>query len=198
MFKKLLIASAVLAASTSVAFAGCYKGEPYKGEVAPCPCYNPIVAPYLGLSVGNQINYGRTNRAFDGIPVTGSFGYGGIIAPYWYLAGEVFGDYDIQVKNFAIAGSGYKNTWSYGASIIPGYMINSMVLGYVRLGVVREYFSGPAQWGTGGQAGVGLQTGLCQNWELRAEYVYSYIGKTDSIGKPQQAGANVGLIYRFA
>lgn len=201
MFKKLLIASAVLALSSSVAFAAAnYKGE-YKGEVAApaCPTYNPPVAPYIGLSLGNRINYSSTSRAFDGIVGTLSGGYGGIIAPSWYLAGEIFVDGVIKVKDFSrVNALSLQTTYDYGASLIPGYMITDHLLGFIRLGAIGTRFNNQGTNPWGGQFGIGGQTNLCQNWDIRAEYDYIYYGSTGNVGHPNTLMANVGVIYRFA
>ena len=56
MFKKLLIIG-LIASSTSVAFAGGYKGEKdYKGEMAAAPCPTFMAGPYIGLSIGDRTN----------------------------------------------------------------------------------------------------------------------------------------------
>ncbi len=46
-------------------------------------------------------------------------------------------------------------------------MITDYVLGYGRLGVVRSRFSDQSNNATGWQVGLGGQTNLAQNWDLR-------------------------------
>lgn len=197
MFKKLLIASAVLAVSTSVAFAANYKGE-YKGEVAaPCPTYHPAVAPYLGLSLGHRLNYSSSSLAFSGLTGTLSLGYGGIVAPAWYFAGEIFVDGTVKLHDFAPSATSLKSTWDYGLSLIPGYMINDYLLGYIRVGVQNTRFSAASVNRTGWHVGLGGQTNVAPNWDLRAEYGYVYYGSNVYGAKPQSNSATVGLIYRF-
>src|SRR3990167_5998322 len=184
MFKKLLIASAVLAVSSGVAFAGTsYKGEAnYKGEPAPCASYTYTAAPYVGFSIGNRTNYSGTPTVFKGIDGVLSAGYAAMLTPDFYLAGEIFvlGTADVKDLQDTVGttNTSAKSNWGYGVSIIPGYMINDHVLGYVRGGAVRTSFNGSGTNSniTGGQIGVGLQTGIAQNWGVRAEYSYTGYG----------------------
>lgn len=199
MFKKLLIASAVLAVTSSVAFAANYKGEYKDVAPAPCPTYHPAVAPYLGVSLGNKLTYGSSSRVFNGLVGTLSLGYGGIVAPNWYLAGELFIDGVAKIKDYSSTNSlSAQNTWDGGLSIIPGYMITDQVLGYLRLGVQSTRFNNLNTTKTGWHVGLGDQFNVAPNWDMRAEYVYTYYGsKSNTIGRIQSNGVNLGLIYRF-
>lgn len=198
MFKKIVIASAVLAAS-SVAFAGHnYKGD-YKGEtVAPCPTYQFMAGPYLGLSAGVRNNYTGTPVVYKGLEGTISAGWGWMLDPMWYLAGEIFAGDSINLKNYKAAdGSSVKSTWSVGIDILPGFMITDHVLAYLRAGWVRTRFNDQGTNKSGWQIGLGGQTNLWANWDLRGEYVYSYYGKVNAIGHPQADQFNLGIIYKF-
>lgn len=201
MFKKLVIASAVLAASSSVVFAASYKGD-YKGEaVVPCPTYNLIAAPYIGGSIGVRNNYSGTPAVFKGLDGNLSLGYGGIIAPSWYLAAEGFVLGTIKLKdmpNTANGGSSsVRSTWGYGADIIPGFMINNWVMAYLRGGISETYFNNQGSWAFGWRVGAGGQTNIYQNWDLRAEYVYTYNNHISGVGHPNTDLFNVGVVYRF-
>ncbi len=206
MFKKLFIASLVLSASSSIAFAGqSYKGEKdYKGEMAPVPCPTFMAGPYIGLSIGDRTNYTGSPLVFKGIDGNLSLGYGALVSPSFYLAGEIFGIGTVNVKDLTNTNSrgnniSAKSNWSYGLSLLPGYMLTDTVLGYIRGGVIRTRFNG-ANVGvndTGWQIGLGGQTSLAQNWDIRAEYIYSYYGNVDSIGKLSSDQANLGLVYKF-
>jgi len=199
MFKKLLIASAVLVTSSSVAFAGhSYKGErDYKGEMSPCPAYAFAAGPYLGLSVGPRTNITGTPTAYKGLEGTISAGWGTMLNPSWYLAGEIFGSDSIQLENYTNNGAGVKTSWSYGLDIIPGYMITDYVLAYMRAGVVRTRFTDQSVNKNGWQVGLGGQTNLYQNWDLRGEYVYSQYSSVSGIGKPSSDQFNLGIVYKF-
>ncbi|MDX1901982.1 MAG: outer membrane beta-barrel protein [Gammaproteobacteria bacterium] len=198
MFKKLVIASAVLAVTTSPAFAGAYKGV-YKGEM-PCPTYNPPVAPYLGISIGKKTAYANTSEAFQGFVGTLSLGYGGIVSPNWYLAGEVFADGVAKIDDDSASAVSVSSSWDYGVSLIPGYMITSNVLAYLRLGGIDTRFnSSGSNWKWGWQVGLGGQTNVAQNWDLRAEYVYtSNSSPKTGVSRVSTDAVNLGLIYRFA
>src|SRR3989338_8841598 len=118
MFKKLLIIG-LIASSTSVAFAGGYKGEKdYKGEMAAAPCPTFMAGPYIGLSIGDRTNYTGSPLVFKGIDGNLSLGYGALISPSFYLAGEVFGIGTASIKDFTTSMSVSKNvsaksSWGY-------------------------------------------------------------------------------------
>src|SRR5262245_370254 len=104
MFKKLVIASAVFAASSGIAIAGhSYKGDrDYKGEVATptcptCPTYTYLCGPYVGLSASVRNNYTGTPVVYKGLEGILSLGYGGAVSPMFYLAGELFVGDSIQL-----------------------------------------------------------------------------------------------------
>ncbi|MDR3478111.1 MAG: outer membrane beta-barrel protein [Gammaproteobacteria bacterium] len=176
MFKKLLITGAVLAMTTGVALANS--------------------APYFGISAGEQTN---TNKYFNyrGIPGQLFVGYGANVGQGFYLAGEVIGTFGTGT----IVDNGMKSTWGYGLSIIPGIMISEHTMGYLRAGVIRTQFQ-PKTTGSkavsGGQFGVGMQTSLMQNWDVRGEYTYSsYSSLNGAGGSPASDMFTLGLIYKF-
>ena len=198
MFKKLVIASVVLAASSSVAFAGHnYKGD-YKGEM-PCPAYQYMTGPYVGLSVGPRVNYAGDPAIYKGFEGTVSAGYGAMWYPSYYLAGEIFGASSANLDNYKNAtGLSVRSSWSYGASLIPGIMITDHVLGYVRGGVVRTRFKDISTNRTGWQLGIGGQTNVYENWDLRGEYVYSQYGSVvTNLGRIRSDQFNLGVVYKI-
>jgi len=199
MFKKLIISSAIMAVCSGIAFSyPSYKGEriDYKGEACPtCVTYSFLPAPYLGLSVGVRNNYSAAPAVYKGLEGIISLGYGGIVSPSFYLAAELFGGGSINLKNYTNSGVSVKSTWSYGLDIIPGIQLTDPVVGYVRLGVVRTRFNDVGN-ATGWRAGVGGQTNLWPNWDLRGEYVYTYYNSVGGMN-PQSDQFNLGLIYKF-
>lgn len=196
MFKKLLVTSAILAASSSVAFAGGYKGENYKGE-APCATCQYLAGPYLGLSIGSRINwqerptlyhqyytdpvagsyyynnYYQGYNVFTGISGIASIGYGMMVNPMFYIAGEFFADDTARTSN----NHGTKNvrsTWDYGFDVIPGVLVGDCVLAYFRAGVIETQFQGHhSNSRTGWRVGLGAETNIYQNWDARMEFVYN-------------------------
>ena len=200
MFKKLVTVSLILAASSSVAFAKHnYKGD-YKNEapaVEPCPTYQFAAGPYLGLSVGNRTNFTHSPTAYNGLQGTLSGGYGMMLSPSWYLAGELFIGNSAELNDYRLAGNGARSTWDYGVSIIPGYMITDYVMAYLRAGVVRDRFSDQASSSTGGQVGLGAQTNVYDNWDVRTEYTYTAYRSVTGISAPKSGQFNIGLVYKF-
>lgn len=174
MFKKLLVAAAILA-SSSVAFAA---------------------APYVGASVGlsdTQIgDFGGRNPNFN---IFG--GYGAMINQSIYLGGEAFvGKATGEIDNF----STLSNRYIYGASFIPGLMLSEHTMIYARAGLDNASYDvfGDDETITGVQAGLGMQVGLTQNLDLRGEYVYSnYNAFKGNDVKPTNDQFNLGLVYKF-
>lgn len=201
MFKKLLVSSMVLAASSTVAFAGhAYKGEhDYKAEAAPvCPANVFTAGPYIGLSVGSRVNTTSNPANYRGFEGNLNAGYGAMLTPAFYLAGEIYVGDSANIKNEKDwHGNGVKTTWNYGLDIIPGYMLTDTVLGYLRAGVVRARFQDQSDNKTGGRVGLGLQTSLNTNWDLRGEYVWNRFGSPSGLGNVTSNQANIGLIYKF-
>lgn len=195
MFKKLVIASAVFAVSSGALAGHTYKD--YKGE-APCPVYQYMAGPYLGFSAGVRNNYSGSPAVYKGLEGTLSGGWGWMLDPSWYLAGEIFVGDSINLKNYKnIDGSSVKSTWSYGLDILPGFMLTDHVLAYLRAGVLRTRFNDQGSNKTGWQVGLGGQTNIMGNWDARMEYVYSYYGKVSGIGHPQADQFNFGVVYKF-
>jgi opacity protein-like surface antigen len=175
MLKKLVVASALFAVCANVAVAN---------------------APYIGFAAGSRVNTSEY-RNFRGVPANVFVGYGATIGEGVYLAGEVF-------SNLATANvndNGLKSTFGYGISFIPGLMLSDHTMGFARLGVLRTKFE-PAGLSTstvsGGQLGVGIQTSLMQNWDLRGEYdfmAYSHISQIS--GNPRTDEFHLGMVYKF-
>ncbi len=178
------------------------KGD-YKGEIAaPCPtCPPPFMAgAYLGLGIGSVVNYDSRPAAFNGFQGTLFGGYGWLW-DQWYGALEVFVQDSASIVNYnrKTVNGNVQSSWGYGASILPGYTILENVLAYLRLGVVDTKFTGTgASWAVGGQVGLGLETVLCNNWDLRGEYIYGfYKGIGGSNGSPKSQQFNLELLYKF-
>lgn len=179
MFKKLLIASSLLVASTGVALA------------------NP--APYVGASLGVVVNTPNNSWAgsYRGVPLNLFAGYGGIVTENFYLAGELQG----TVGTPEISGNGWlRSSYGFGASILPGLMLCDQTLLFARLGVVNTHFSKFDRNATGGEFGLGMQTSLTQNVDLRGEYDFSAYRSVSRDGlstNPRSDQFTVGLVYKF-
>jgi len=176
MFKKMLMASAILATTSTVVLAS--------------------GAPYLGASVGIVDNT-SSQGSFRGVPLTVNAGYGVTMNQNLYLAGEIFGVLGTSTLDNNSISTSLKTTYGYGASFIPGFMLSDHTMAYARLGVVKSRFTNAGKTVTGGQAGLGLQTSLTQNWDLRGEYDYTSYKKFSGVSTKADA-FNIGLVYKFA
>jgi len=189
MLKKIILASAIALMTTGAAIA--------QGT------------PYVGASVGITTNTANvkmngsnfTGGGYRGIPANLFAGYGGLIAPNLYLAGEVNGT--LSTTNIS-DNTQLKTSYGLGASIIPGVMLSRHTMAYARVGVVRSDFSYGDTLKTGGQVGLGMQTCLAQNLDLRGEYDFvSYQAKHFTYNRstasltPQSDQFSVGLVYKL-
>jgi len=98
-----------------------------------------------------------------------------------YVGGELGAGYTYQ--------SGHNNAFGLSASIMPGLMITNSTMLYGRLGVATSYIHKKSM-AFGPQYGVGLQTNVAKNWDVRTEYT-SFVAANHS----SQIGA--GLVYKF-
>lgn len=90
-----------------------------------------------------------------------------------------------------------KASRSYGASFLPGFMVNDSVLGYLRAGFISTLFTSPGATKTGVQLGLGFQTALTHNYMLRGEYDYSAYHSIHGLGSLKSNQIGVGFIYKF-
>lgn len=181
MLKKFLFASSLLAITTGTVLA------------------NP--APYIGAGLGITTNTSSTNGKihtspsnFRGVPFNVLAGYGGVINQSFYLAGEAF-----ATVGTATISSNYgsvRSSYGYGVSILPGVMLSDHTLAFARLGAVRTAF--PTAKKTGGQLGLGLQTSVMQDIDIRGEYDYTAYSSISAISKPRSDAATLSLIYKIA
>lgn len=190
MFKKILLVSAIAAVTSGVAVAN--------------------TAPYVGASVGITNNTSEvkvigssfSGGAYRGVPFNVFAGYGGTVNQNFYLAGEL--NATVGTANIS-DDTQLRTSYGYGASIIPGVMLNNGTLAYARAGVVRSRFENSTnEMQTGGQFGLGMQTCLTQNVDIRGEYDFvaykakSYtVGGTSISSGPRADQVSLGLVYKF-
>jgi opacity protein-like surface antigen len=178
MLRKILLGSVLFAATTSFA------------------SMNP--APYLGANIGVVVNTGKKDgdhAYFRGMPINIVGGFGGLVDQNFYLAGEVFG----TVYTGPISDAGLKTTYGWGVSALPGVMLSDHTLGFARIGAIWSQFSAPSKTAVGGQIGVGLQTTLTQDVDLRGEYDYSIYSSNNlgNLSNPHSDLFTLGIIYKF-
>jgi opacity protein-like surface antigen len=177
MFNKLLIATAVLATTSSIALAN-------------------AAAPYLGVSTGVNNITATNSGSFRGAPLTVFGGFGETIKNI-YLGGEIFGTLGtVTLTNSAVGTAGLKTTYGIGASFIPGIMLADHTLAFLRAGIVNSRFSTIRNNSTGGQIGLGMQTNLLQNWDVRGEYDYTAYNTISGI-TPRSDLFNLGVVYKI-
>ena len=184
----------------TVAAVSLFSGMASAGNMGKIPTYYSYkVGPYVGLSIGGINNTVSLPASYKGLSGIVSVGYAHLNYQNLYLAGEFFGDTSATVKNFPLYKSSknsISSSWAYGFDILPGIVFNERVLAYARLGVLNRNFNDIKSERTGLRVGLGGQTNLFKNLDLRAEYVYSQYRGT-SIGIPLTDQYNLGVVYKF-
>ncbi len=174
-FKKTIIATGLLAITSSIAFAG--------------------AAPYVGAALGINAMTSTSGSNFRGVPIDLFAGFGATVNSSLYLGGEITAT---PFTSFlSSTGNSLRTTYGYGISFMPGVMFSDHTLGYVRAGAVRSHFSWVGENKTGGQLGVGMQTDVMPEVSLRTEYVYTWYSKIETVASPKSDAFKLGLIYKF-
>lgn len=171
MFKKLLITIIILHLTPSLALA---RGKPYLGAAAAI----------------------QNTRGYTGLAANAFLGYSAALGKrqQYYIASEIFGD----SGTFPISQNHYHRTnYGFGASILPGFILNQYSLVYLRIGVETFRFSDTLNFFTGGQLGLGLQSKFADSWDIRAEYVYTGSGIIRQFGNCMFNFVKLGLVYKF-
>lgn len=181
--------------------------------------------PYVGFNLGvNDSHVSFNDSLSNRIDLGGRGALAGIFAGLgatayqnFYLAGEIFANAtgtnqraDVSLNN-GMTVLRIRQKYSYGISFIPGALITERTMGYGRIGLVNTGFS--AKWtdstgnnsynktATGGQLGLGLQTSLTDNLDLRGEYDYTLYRsinfKNGVRSSPNTDQFNIALVYKF-
>lgn len=152
--------------------------------------------PYVGASLGVLMNNSGTPAVYRAAEGILSLGYGHLWHRF-YLAAEMIGSESAELKNYINGLSNVQSGWSLGGDLIPGYLINDRILAYARVGGISTQFNAVDKNQGAWQVGVGGQTQLYQNLDLRADYIYSQYPTLKDIGTPCSNQFNVGLLYKF-
>lgn len=169
MFRKVLLTSIIMAASSTVVLAA----TPYVG--------GSLGVADLGIYNGGKVQAGAIGKLLGGYGST--FGVNKNI----YFGAELNIDLAHYPHNTGA-------TYGLGASFIPGVMITKYTMIYGRIGLETNHNTHSSTMYFGNQLGLGLQTNLANNWDIRGEYVrYSNVNGNTS-GNSQ---LNLGLVYRF-
>lgn len=235
-FKLKCVAASVMMLASTVTLAGGANFKDYKDQM-PCPAIPTLMDGfYLGAQVGYQNAYMQENVAIasgatnvnPNVNVNGwlgglFLGYGKVFNNWYYLGGEVFGNYanSSQGWDATLAGPvGYSSNAemnsSYGLAVLPGLKLTDSTLTYIRLGYTWANFKYNETGTTVGSAsnssteggftyGVGMETLITGNWSLRGEYTYTnYDNFNTSMSATSATSINpsaslytLGVIYHF-
>ena len=184
------------------------------------PVFAITPAPYAGFAFGLNNTYwtlqnplsGKTNFNGNGKTLKLLGGISALLAPTFSMAGEVFvSDTSTQTGTRALDDNGLnasaRETYSYGLSVLPGYLLTPDTTLYARLGLVRAHFEINTKPGnsandtiTGGQTGVGLALALSKNLSLRGEYNYNFYQTYNALNYSIASNASqlsVAFVYKF-
>jgi opacity protein-like surface antigen len=177
MFKKMLVAAAILASSNAVFAQG---------------------IPYVGASIGVNKIAVDSFTMHERKPALNIFGgYGSVVTSNIYLGGEAF--FNKAAGTVSLLDGSISNRYSYGIDFIPGLMLTEHTMLFAKGGVTRASYKdyGSQNDITGLQAGLGLQTSLTEKLDLRGEYVYSNFNGFNNPTKLTTDQVDVGLVYKF-
>lgn len=146
-------------------------------------------AAYVGGSIGLDVNTNGSNGSFRGLPLSLAVGYGGMVNPSVYLAGEV---YAVFVTPSLDDSGNLRSSYGYHFSFIPGLALSEHSIAFMRAGLAKTRFSRMNSLKTGGEVGIGLQASLSQYMDLRGEY--DFIHYKGSLHTDQ---FNFGVVYKF-
>jgi len=197
MFKKAIIATAVLAASTGLAFAN-------GGTMQQPHCTH---SAYVGVAVSRDA---FTIDGTEGVDL-GTVGWGGelnagigwVFQDHYYLGGEIFGTANnASIDVLGLAKLKYR--YSYGIDLVPGVKISDSTMLYGKVGYVRGNFKGTATTTgsssttnfNGLQLGVGMETMVTNNVSAKIEYDYNRYSKKGG-SRPQIDTVKLGVAYHF-
>lgn len=239
-FKLKCVATSVMMLASTVALAGGANFKDYKDQ-APCPAIPALMDGfYVGAQAGYQMaNLGENIDIASGAVTTnpnvavngglaGLFlGYGMTWNNFYYLGGEIFGNYanssqgwDADLEGTAgIYNSNAEMNSSYGIAVLPGLRLTDSTLTFIRLGYTWanfKYNESASIFGGGSSAsnssteggfayGIGMETLITGNWSLRGEYTYTnYNNFSTSLGagssssiNPSAGQVDLGVIYHF-
>ena len=179
--------------------------------------------PYIGVGIGGEKstwsardNITGSNVNFGGTGAVGNLfgGYGEILNQYFYLGAEGFVGLTStkgSTKKINNTTSSLKQTYNYGASVIPGVMVTKDTLAYARIGVIRSRFEQDNSHDfipfhgktlTGHQLGVGVRTAITDKVDFQTEYTYSAYQSLGGSGigssiKPNDSQVKIGFVYNF-
>lgn len=210
-FKLKSIAAATMLLSSTLVFAGGnYKDGNFKDAV-PCPTPPALMDGfYVGLQGGYDSYDVGTNftGTSDALIASGSndlsatgwvgglfLGYGRYFSNYYYLAGEIFGNYSNADGSLNLTNTGSSAVYngkftvngSYGLAVLPGLKLTDSSLLYIRLGYnwaslkYREFTTGASAASKsnteGGFAyGIGLESLITGPWSVRGEFTHTNYG----------------------
>jgi opacity protein-like surface antigen len=178
MIKRILVASLSWTLAAQAALAGTF-------YVAPTLVLNDITAQ---------------QSSFRGLEPRLTLGYTAMVDKGIYMAGEAFGSMgNLVLQDNHPAGSDSLHiSREFGLTFLPGIRISRDTLTFLRMGIVNSRFSTGDKSRFGAEFGVGLETELTENWDIRGEYDFTtYRSLSSATGNPRGDSYSVAFVDRF-
>lgn len=170
--------------------------------------------PYVGIATGPVLNTSGIPTTYAGWLTSLYGGFGIPIKSLYYLGGEVFGGDSANIRTVyrTELSPNPQSGWTYGVDLLGGIFINPTDLLYVRSGVANTYFLTsrdglPSTTKGGWQIGIGAQSNLYKQFDIRLEYVMTSYGvilpeqldfnATNTRAKMYSDQITGGIVYRF-
>lgn len=151
--------------------------------------------------IGPMVEYdsfSKGNARFLGIAPHFTFGYSDLVVDCFVLGAELFaGPKTFDFKNSPTNTVSLRTTYNYGASLIPGYIFDNVVMGYLRLGGIRTRFDNLSTVKNGLETGIGMEWLMDMNWSIRGEYDYIRYTSINGVGTVKADVFAIGLKYTF-
>lgn len=157
-----------------------------------------LATPYVGASLLYE-SIRKASVRYIGLTPRLFFGYAETLRNQLQLAGELFAS---PVKPYTISSApqntaGLKPAYSFGASLLPQYVLDDYVTIFVRLGVISMRFNDYDVTRGGYQIGAGIETPFCNQWSMRGEYNYYSYHQIANLGSPNEDQYALSMIYHF-
>ncbi|MBA3661509.1 MAG: hypothetical protein H0W64_07265 [Gammaproteobacteria bacterium] len=181
MFKKLAAVLVLLLGSYTTTYAG----------------LQIYIAPGLSyIDVHNNSN----ELTFQGLDPRFAVGVGTLTLGMFYFALEAFANpiHPMTINSQANElGQNIKPSYSYGASLLPGFHLDDVISLYARAGIIYTRFGQLHTTQGGLQLGVGIETIFGGPWSGRIEYTRSLWRHYDGIDNMYANVGTASLLYYF-
>lgn len=151
---------------------------------------------YVGMELDVR-DITASSSAYRGLYPGLFIGYGTALEPDYYFSVELSASLAATLNNYYINRvDSMRLTPIYTLSVIPGMMLSSYSMAYLRVGASEASVSAASTWRPGALIGIGLESALSPCWSVRAEYDYT-IFSAAGVGTPRSDEFALSAKYTF-